>query len=107
MLAQIDRQHGQIHLVAWNNKRNLLFDQPLSVVRRHLRSDVDQVRVLLGLEQVHVLAHRRWRLLLGIGIDDEKSIESQQLRLRESVPFPKERRQLVGSAPRPGLHGNA
>ena len=94
VLAQINRQHGQVHLVAWNNKRNLLFDQPLPVVRRHLRADIDQVRLLPGLEHVHVLAYRCRRLLLGVGVDDEKGAQSEQLRLRESVPFPEDGRQI-------------
>ena len=72
MLAQINCQHRQVHLVAWNNKRNFLLDQPLPVVCRHLCADIDKVRVLLGLEHVHVLAHRCRRLFLGVGVDDEK-----------------------------------
>jgi len=90
VLAQINCQHRQVHLVAWNNKRNLLFDQPLPVVRRHPRADIDKFRGLLALEHVQVLAHRCRRLLLWIGIDDEKSAQSEQFRFRESVPFPED-----------------
>ena len=104
MLAQINRQHGQVHLVAWNNKLNLLFDQPLPVVRRHLRADINQVRLLPGLEHVHVLAYRCRRLLLGVRVDNEKGVQSEQLRLREFVPFPEDGRQIACSSPRRSLH---
>jgi len=81
--------------------------QPLPVVRRHLRADIDQVHLLPRLEHVHVLAYRCRRLLLGVRVDDEKDAYSEQLRMREFVPFPEDLRQIAGSSPRRSLHRNA
>ncbi len=63
--------------------------------------------MLPRLEHVHVLAYRCRRLLLGVGINDEKGAQSEQLRLREFVPFPEDGRQIAGSSPRRSLHRGA
>jgi len=48
-----------------------------SATRREAFSSVlDQVRLLPGLEHVHALAYRCGRLLLGVGLDDEKGAQS-------------------------------
>ena len=107
MLTQINRQHGQVHLITRNNERHLVLDQSLPVVRRYAGTHIDHVRILFGSEQIHMLAKDRGRLLRCSGIHREQEWYPQQSCHREIVAFPDEVRQAILLTPGCGGHSDA
>ena len=56
VLAQINTQHGQVHLVTGDHKRQFVLDQPFTVVSGDSCPHIHDLSTPFGLYLAHVLA---------------------------------------------------